>query len=114
MLIATIILSIWALLSVVIIFGLMVRDKLILQDMENVHIMNYNMDVKISEQINKLIEEAHNNGPDKELNLNMISNDIQVLIHEKEMNTQGSINQMRTKWESEKRVIGAQGAQGPQ
>ena len=87
MLIATIILSIWALLSVVIIFGLMVRDKLILQDMENVHIMNYNMDVKISEQINKLIEEAHNNGPDKELNLNMISNDIQVLIHEKEMNT---------------------------
>lgn len=101
MIFAVIILSIWALLSVVIIFGLMVRDKFILQDIENIHIMNYNMDVKISENINKLIEETHNNGPDKNLNLYMISNDIQILMQEKEMNTEGSINQMRNKWQSE-------------
>jgi len=101
MILSIVLLTIWTLLSIAIIVGLMVRDKYILQDMENVHIMNYNMDVKISEQINKLIEEAHNNGPDKELNLNMISNEIQVLMHEKEMNTEGSINQMRNKWESD-------------
>jgi len=101
MIFAVIILSIWALLSVVIIFGLMVRDKFILQDIENIHVMNYNMDLKISEQINKLIEETHKNRPDKELNLNMISNDIQLLMYEKEMNTEGSINQMRNKWESD-------------